>query len=99
VTLDDETIDALGYASTWSILDARALDAFDATAEWRERMRRERAACRERGEVHPSDVVAAERALRRRARLLASPEAYAEERAKNTARQRARRARLAKGKA
>lgn len=52
MTLDDETLSALGYGDPWAdVLGA----SHCAAAEWRERMRRERAECRAAGEIHPSD--------------------------------------------
>lgn len=76
MTLDDETLSVLGYGDPWGdVLGA----SYSAAAEWRERMRRERAECRAAGQVHPSDrpgryVPRSNLPLEQRAHLLALDE-------------------------
>lgn len=64
MNLDADTLDALGYGNAW---DAVVDFVRDTILEWRERMRAVRAACKARGEKHPSDVVDDARREARRA--------------------------------
>lgn len=93
MTLDDDTIAALGFGVPWPEYETRfAAWLVRAGVKWKRDKREQRNACRERGAVHVSDRGAAERAKKRRERLRAQPSLAAAERAKNTERQRQRRA-------